>query len=188
MREKVEKRQKKLQNRYNYSLKTIGTSLLFIGSIILISGSGMLLNDQGKSCSTRETVEVNGDSMEPLLENGEKATLLKGYYDCHNASKDDIVVYDWSGQDQPLVKIVKADQDDKITFDGCNVLVNGEKITNTEGRPYCLDRSRRDRLKKDINYNVPDVMLLGNEISGSLDSSLFGLVHEENLVGKVKLN
>lgn len=164
-------------------------SITSLASIILVVGLlGFQIGFDSKNCSTIEEISLSGYSMSPLLKPGENTTVKMGYYSCHNVSRNDVVLYDWSGQDTPLGKFVKALPSDKITFEGCNVLVNREIITNSEGEPYCLSTSRRDRLRKDIEANVNGYMLLGNDVSGTTDSSLFGLVHRENLLGKFSID
>ncbi len=50
-----------------------------------------------KLCVTRTPKTVEGNSMEPLLPNGSKVTLLEDYYQCGSAvQKGDIVAYNFA--------------------------------------------------------------------------------------------
>jgi len=74
------------------------------------------------------------------------------------------------------------------------IIINGKSILNSEEEPYSLTyaKSRMINLyakeyKEKYNSKIPDnlYLVLGNQTSGTQDSTQFGLVERENIVGKV---
>jgi len=55
---------------------------------------------------------VRGDSMSPLIKNGQTITVLKGYYNCHKVKRNDVILLHYAGNKNPLIKIVKATSGD----------------------------------------------------------------------------
>lgn len=170
--------------------------ILSVTTILLLGGSATLfagyLVNNSPSCFENKTevrsLPVSGDSMTPTLRPGENITARLGHYRCRNVSRNDMVVYLWSGQPEtPLVKYVKALPDDNVSISGCNVMVNGEKMRNDQGTPYCLDQSGRDRIVK-AEETEEGYLLMGNRRTGSLDSSLFGYAVKGRLIGKAYTN
>ncbi len=136
-------------------------------------------------CYENISLKVHGSSLEPIIKEGENVILMKNYYTCHKIKINDIVAYNFSGKKYPLIKIVKALPGDILEFKGCYLLRNGEVIKNSMGKPYCFTGSRREMLKLYTGRELYGYLLLGNKITGSLDSSVFGIVSKEDIIGKI---
>ncbi|MCR4328196.1 MAG: signal peptidase I [Patescibacteria group bacterium] len=148
--------------------------------------------------TSEEEVTVVGGSLTGVVENGEKVKVIKGYYACNDAKRGDIVVYNYSGTVDPIVKVVKAIPGDKLELkksnDGWNVVVNGEIVKNSQRVPYLI----AGNAYKILNLYVQDYargggvvtggghLILGNIPTGSLDSTSFGMVTKNDFIGKVK--
>jgi signal peptidase I len=173
--------------------------LLFVFFIIYLINL-QLNNTQKKTiqeksdCVTEEKiVEVRGDSLSPFIEPGQKLKLLVDYYKCMPVKRDDIVSYDFKGNEIPVVKIVKGIEGDGFRLQkngGCwNILINGKKVINSENKEYCInERSYRllSLYEKDYKQKIPEnaYLILGDDISGS-GSTVFGLVDKSDFVGKL---
>lgn len=143
------------------------------------------------------TAEVAGHSMEPLIPSSSVITYLNGYYSCNQVLKEDIVIYSFAGNKNPLIKIVKAVEGDDFRLDknehGCiNLIVDGKTAMNSAGHEYCLSEKTARMLalyEKDYQGKMPpdSVLLMGDNALGTIDSTYFGLVNRHDLAGKVVL-
>lgn len=139
---------------------------------------------------------VRGISLEPLVHGGATVRISKGYYDCHAVQRGDLIIYHYVGNEYPLIKIVKAIPDDAFALqknpEGLwNIVVNGGVVKNSEGVPYALTERKSAMLKlyaKDYpRLPVGTYLILGNLANGSTDSTAFGLVGTEGIIGKAEV-
>jgi signal peptidase I len=154
-------------------------------------------NEKSQNCPIKiEEKIVRGNSLEPLIKDGETIEVLFGYYDCHPIQRNDIVVYFYAGNKNPIIKIIKGIPGDKFslkkTNNGWYILINGEILKNSENQPYILDERGYRVLslyEKDYKGIIPEdaYLILGNLPQGSLDSSHFGLVGKKDILGKVRV-
>jgi signal peptidase I len=157
-----------------------------------------LPNNKFKECPVRVNQRiVRGNSLEPLIKNGETVKILFGYYRCHEIKRGDVVVYSYAGNKNQLIKIVKSLPGDKFnlqkTEGGWHILINGETLKNSENNPYLLDESRQRILslyERDYKGIMPEntYLILGNLTEGTFDSTHFGLVYKSDILGKVETN
>jgi signal peptidase I len=136
---------------------------------------------------------VHGNSLVGLIESGEKVKILFGYYDCNGVKRNDLIVYSYGGNENLLIKIVKGLPGDKFSLQktegGWHILINGKVLKNSENKPYLLDeRSYRmlSLYERDYKGVIPEnaYLILGNLVSGTLDSTSFGLVGKQDILGK----
>lgn len=158
-------------------------------------------NDFAEEYTEREqclvTVEkriVRGESLSGLIEPGQTVRILFGYYQCNEVEWNDIVAYQYAGNENPIIKIIKSIPGDefhlKKTEQGWCILVNGQPLKNSKNQLYVLDEKGHRMLslyEKDFQGVVPEnsYLILGEQIKGSLDSSHFGLIHRSDILGKV---
>ena len=150
------------------------------------------------NCVTKiEDRLVRGNSLSGLIEDGASVKILFGFYDCHEIKREDIVVYRYAGNKNPIIKIVKAVPGDtfqlKQSLDGWNILVNNEILKNSLNQPYILDVKGYKMLslyEKDYKGIIPKdaYLILGNLANGSLDGSSFGLIDKSDILGKVSFS
>ena len=141
------------------------------------------------------TLTVRGNSMDPVLKNGQVITFDKAYYKKNKIKKQDIVLIEFSHRKAPIVKRVLAVPGDHLQvkyFDksSCNVIINKKALVNTKRVTYKL-KNKACRLLKlyEIDYKskIPDesYLVLGENITGTWDASRFGLISKEQIVGKL---
>ena len=82
--------------------KAIGLAVLGLAVVIgVISARGF--------CTSKIKIEiVRGGSLSGVVEDGESVKVQDGYYDCHPVRRNDIAVYKYAGNSNPLIKIVKG--------------------------------------------------------------------------------
>lgn len=85
---------------------------------------------------TRLEKIVSGHSMEPLVEDGQSVVLLEGYYECNVVKKGDFVAYDYAGNDNSIIKVVKVTDEDFVEISGRHLIVNGKILKNSVNESY----------------------------------------------------
>lgn len=177
--------------------------LILLGSLILISVIGFIhfvnlkdsdLKDNYNCVTKTEEKFVRGNSLSGLIDKGSTIKILFGYYNCNEVLIKDIVAYNFSGNAEPIIKIIKGLPGDKFSLikngNYWNILINGEIVKNSENLPYQLDEKSYRLLslyERDYKGVIPSnaYLLLGNLASGSLDGSRFGLIDKSEILGKV---
>jgi signal peptidase I len=140
---------------------------------------------------TEKAFTVRGVSMVPLFRNGEDIHAVMGGRDCLGTlEKGDIVLFENGGHDVPLIKRIHAAPGDRFAVEDGAILVNGEPAVNSRGQPYHIDARRARMLGlyiRDYNGVIPPdtFLVLGENVSGTGDSTRYGLVHISDIVGKV---
>ncbi|MDP3990767.1 MAG: signal peptidase I [Candidatus Nealsonbacteria bacterium] len=154
------------------------------------------LADEPEECQVKpEEKIVRGGSLDPLIKDGEIVKVFWGYYDCNDIKRDDVVLYSYAGNEAPLIKIVRGVPGDKFnlwqTDGGWHILINGEVLKNSEGIPYLISGKRYEMLslyEKDYGGIIPKdaYLIMGNLVSGSIDSTRYGLIDKSDILGKVE--
>ena len=150
------------------------------------------------TCVSEQTDEiVRGQSLSGLIAEGQTVKLLKNFYNCNPVQRGDIVAYNYSRLPEPIIKIVKGLPGDQFNLQknergSYNVLINGKIIATSANQPYVLQAGTQKMLELYINdYKgviPPDTYLIfGNLALGSLDSTQFGLVGKEGILGKIEV-
>jgi len=157
-----------------------------------------ILSNILKDCvSKTEERIVSGTSLAGILDAGAKIKILYDYYQCHEAQRGDIVIFQPDPEMNPIVKIIKGLPGDKLSLQGdgmnWNILLNGEILKTSTGDAYQVNDNAFKMLSlyiRDYNGIIPPkaYLLLGNAISGSLDSTKFGLIDISDIMGKVIIN
>jgi signal peptidase I len=149
----------------------------------------------GSDCVTKiEERTVNGSSLAGLIESGSVVKILFGYYNCHEVKKNDVIIYSYAGDKNSLIKVAKGIPGDQFHLEksatGCwNILINNEAVINSKNISYCFDDRGYRRLilyEKSYQGVIPAnaYFILGNAIEGTLDSTHFGLVGRQDILGK----
>jgi hypothetical protein len=100
--------EKQIFKRPQYSVPAdLSPRLLEDAGVLVLAGIVFYFNSGGFCGGETLKLVVKGDSMAGIVENGEKVKVRKGYYDCHEIKRDDIVAYRY-GKEELLVKRVVA--------------------------------------------------------------------------------
>lgn len=159
-------------------------AILFILGVII---SLMVMSEQivttKDNSSNKITVTIVGDSMEPTLHNGEQVTLK---YD-KNIERLDIVAVNFSRQKDAQVKRVIGLPGDKLEIIDNTLAINGEKFEEDYlSEPFEIislgilaQQLEENRIPKGY------FLVLGDNRRNSLDSRTYGLILEEQIIGKI---
>ena len=177
-----------------------GAIIILIAVLFVLSGGKfpqIKKQEVKNNCPVKEKQEiVRGDSLEPLIKNGQEIKILYGYYKCSEVKRGDIVAYDYKGNPEPIIKIVKAIPGDKFSFQkeetGWRILINDEILKNSENIPYLINENSYKLLRlyeKSFNGVAPEntYIILGNQPGGTLDSTRFGLIDKNDIIGRVEI-
>jgi signal peptidase I len=141
-----------------------------------------------------EEFEVRNNSMSGLLDAGEKIDVDFNYYKNNEIKRGDIVLFSYAGSENYLVKTVYGVPDDIVDLENAEgkfkLLINGRPVENSEGKEFVFNAQRASLLSlyiTDYKGRIPDgaYLILGNLEGGSLDSSQFGFVSSDSIVGRV---
>lgn len=165
--------------------------IFLICGIVLILATGIIARENVKPCGTKDTVIIKGQSLSPLIEQGTELTILWGYQKCGEIQRDDIVAYAFAGKNDPIIKIVKAVPGDAWYVTDKKIFVNNEILSNSQDQAYYLS-SKQENLLKHYAKSYPVIpsvtfLLLGNGVTGNLDSRRFGLVSKDDILGKIDI-
>ncbi|HJC15745.1 MAG TPA: signal peptidase I [Candidatus Fusicatenibacter intestinigallinarum] len=169
-REEVAKEREKLKYRQRFRRTLLST----VGFLIVVAAVSVLISTQ-----FFPVVQVSGDSMEPVLKDGEILVLQK----TDDFETGDPIAFYY--QSRILLKRVIGTAGDYIDIDEeGNVYVNGELLDE----PYVTDKSLGE-CDIQLPCQVPDgkLFVMGDHRSVSIDSrsSEVGFVGQEQIVGRV---
>jgi len=143
-----------------------------------------------------EEMTVRGNSLDPLIKSEQTIKALFGYYDCNKIKRGDIVLFNYAGNKNFVIKIIKGIPGDKFELrkldSGWNIIVNNQIVKNSEDELYLISGNAYKMLslyEKDYKGVIPEnsYLLLGNRVSGSVDSTTFGLIDKSGIVAKVEI-
>ena len=137
--------------------------------------------------------EVKGQSMQPILQNGEKIDLYIDYYKKCNIipKKWDIIAYNYFWSKHLLIKQIHANQNDIITNSWSLLLINNKVLKNSAWEIYNF---RENEMKiilffvKNNKLSNDNYLIFGDNIHNSIDSRKFWAVNKNDFLGKFKLN
>ncbi len=129
---------------------------------------------------------VQGNSMLPLITNGQTIRYNHGYYQDHKVERSDIVIADVAAHSGLIIKRVVWIPGDVWSYSGWTIILNGNILKNTAGEVYNI-QSKMLMLYSESYPIIPQdtFLILGDQISGTLDASKFWLISLPELVGKV---
>lgn len=185
-----------IKNKYIIFLIII--ILIFIFLFLKLNTNNKKINSQqispavysekyNQTCITSKSIkEVRNNSMEPMIKPGEEFILLEGYYNCNEVKRGDVVAYDFSANEVPLIKKVLVLGGDILEIKEDKLLVNNEILKNSAGEAYTLDEQNKKMISLYIIEGKmrSDAYLIFGDNNSSKDSRRFGAVGKEGFIGK----
>lgn len=169
--------------------------LLGIFFLVLLAFLFAFYQNQTPSCVTKtEEKTVNDDSLLGVAANGGKVKLLYDYYNCQMIKREDVVAYQFADRPEPIIKIVKGLPGDKFSLkkEGTDIFLylNDKVAKNSKGIAYHLAENGFKMLslyEKDYKGIIPPdaYLILGNTDNFANDSTRFGLVAKQDILGKI---
>jgi signal peptidase I len=137
---------------------------------------------------------VEGESMLPTLEEGNKVVVNKLGYETSDLERFDVVVFH-ANEKEDFVKRIIGLPGDKIEYREDRLFVNGRKVYEPFLKQY-REKAIGGYLTGDFSLEdltgeekVPEgkLFVLGDNRLGSWDSRQFGFISVDQVVGKVNL-
>ena len=137
---------------------------------------------------------VEGESMLPTLEDGNKVVVNKLGYETEDLERFDVIVFH-ANKEEDFVKRVIGLPGDKVEYREDVLFINGKKVKEPFLQQY-REQSPVGYLTGDFTLTdltgverVPEgkLFVLGDNRLGSWDSRQFGFISEDQVVGKVNL-
>ncbi|XEC97084.1 signal peptidase I [Paenibacillus tarimensis] len=141
---------------------------------------------------------VDGPSMQPNFETGERVIVNKIIYDIRQPKRGEVVVFHVPEEGRDFIKRVIGVPGDKVRLEGDSLFINDEPVDE----PYLKEAIEQARSRGEI-YNtgdnfpnhyvqsdvVPENMILafGDNRRNSKDSRMIGFVSIEEVVGRADI-
>lgn len=138
---------------------------------------------------------VDGPSMQPNFETGERLIVNKIIYDIRAPKRGEVVVFFVPDENRDFIKRVIAVPGDKVRYEGDNLYINDQKVEE----PY-IRSALEEYHKNGENYNtevgfpndavqedtVPPghILAFGDNRRNSKDSRMIGYVSYDDIVGR----
>lgn len=126
---------------------------------------------------------VEGSSMRPTLDGGERVMVNRVAYRFGEPDHGDLVVASVSGEDGVRLDVIKRViglPGELIEVRGCRVYVDGQPIAAVSKQTYLCGPSTAP-----LQVPADHVFLLGDNRGGSYDSRFFGPISLGDVVGRV---
>lgn len=143
-----------------------------------------------KTCIEKiEKTKIKWTSMSPTFKNGDIVDIMVGYQKCNELKRNDIVVYNYAGNDIPVIKQIKWLSGDKFDLkqneNSWNILINDKVLKNSQDKAYKISDSNAKMLKlyaKSYPVIPKDTyLLLWEKIWWTMDSTKFWLVWKSDI-------
>ena len=166
-----------------------------VGFWILAASIGLVLGFLGSRAIS--LTRITGDSMEPLLHNGQYMIINRLSYIFDDPSRNDIVVCKLPFVEENVVKRVVGIPGDTIDIIDAQVYLNRELLIEDyikepmENRQHKLynelipDTNIYDYLNRDIILEKDEYFIMGDNRNNSLDSRIVGAVDKDMIWGKI---
>jgi len=128
------------------------------------------------------SVVIQGRSMQPTLQDGERYYLNRWRYLVAAPEHGEVVVLKDPGHDDFAVKRIVGGPNDWVNLRNNGVYLNGKKLSE----PYLAEGTRTslpDRQEKWILLGPDQYYVLGDNRSNSEDSRSYGVVRRKNILG-----
>ena len=113
---------------------------LFFLLILIFSGCFVNnINNEKKICYSNQSFIVNGNSMSPLILDKQEVIVLMYYYNCNEVKRGDVVILNQSGNDNLIIKQIKAIPNDTFEYKNKLIYINGIELKNSQNISYDID-------------------------------------------------
>ena len=129
--------------------------------------------------------------MSPRIAPGQMIEVQQGPAECLGTLKHgDVVLFHSDSSRIPLIKAIRGLPGDRFAVSNGNIFINGAPATNSAGEPYQLSPPRAAMIAlyvhDDHGIIPPDSFLvMGENPAGSIDSTRFGLVTRQAILGRL---
>jgi Signal peptidase, peptidase S26 len=142
---------------------------------------------------------VGDDYMAGIFSKGAELSVLDNYYNCNTPKRDDFVLFRFSDQIAPVVRVVKGLPNDRYKVEpapeekGKWILKINDQVVKVNDAPIFMESNFDPPLK---TYEISrhgvlmsdEYIVLSAKSPGLSDSTNLGLIHKSALIGRVRKN
>ena len=125
---------------------------------------------------TAKRFTVIGQSMEPVINEGEQVFITKTYYRLNRIKRNDIIGL-YNNQKIEIKRIVGM-PDDRLLINQYSLNVNGTEIINT-------NKIQHEIQNREIILRNGEFFVVGENYTKSVDSRIYGPITKNQIIGKV---
>ena len=125
---------------------------------------------------TAKRFRVIGQSMEPVINEGEQVFITKMYYKLNKIKRNDIIGL-YNNQKIEIKKIIGIPED-RLLINQSSLVRNGTEIINT-------NNIQQEIQNKEITLRNEEFFVMGENYSKSVDSRNYGPIKKNQIIGKV---
>lgn len=135
---------------------------------------------------------VSGNSMTPLIKDGQKVKVLDNYYQCTGkVERGDIIIYESFTTPGPIIKQVRVLSGDIVKFEKWKMVVNGTVLKNSVEDEYVFSEKEVQYMSmylEDSRMQTGSFFAFGDNTVNSVDSRTMGGLGIDKFKGKVVLD
>ena len=134
---------------------------------------------------------VEGASMSPRIAPDATVQIREGGPECFSVlNHNDVVLFNSASSKIPLIKAIRGVPGDTFAIHNGAIIINGATSTNSAGEPYDLSPPKAhmiDLYVQQYQGVIPSdlFLVMGENPGGTIDSSRFGLLPRDSIVGKM---
>ena len=125
---------------------------------------------------TAKRFKIIGQSMEPIINEGEQVFITKMYYKFNKIKRNDIIGL-YNNQKIEIKRIIGMPKD-RLAINKYSVIRNGTEIINTSNIQH-------ETQNKEIILRNGEFFVVGENYSKSVDSRNYGPIKKNQIIGKV---
>ena len=125
---------------------------------------------------TAKRFKVIGQSMEPVINEGEQVFITEMYYRFNKIKRNDIIGL-YNNQKIEIKKIIGMPED-RLLINQSSLVRNGTEIINTNNVQHEIQN-------KEIILRNEEFFVMGENYSKSVDSRNYGPIKKNQIIGKV---
>ena len=125
---------------------------------------------------TAKRFKIIGQSMEPIINEGEQVFITKMYYKFNKIKRNDIIGL-YNNQKIEIKRIIGMPKD-RLAINKYSVIRNGTEIINTSNIQH-------ETQNKEIILRNGEFYVVGENYSKSVDSRNYGPIKKNQIIGKV---
>ena len=142
-------------------------------------------NENNKNQKNENIFNINGYSMAPTLNNSDQVEVNFQYYQNNPIKRGDIVVVQFKTREDKFVKRVIAIPDDAVEVKNGKLVINENSISFSPAFNYQFSLLQKQLNRSNNTMPMKSYLILGDNVVNSFDSGEFGIIAEEQIIGRV---
>ncbi len=170
--------------------------IYFIFEAFPVKAESIISNNNILESSQIKIFTVSGNSMSPMIKNGQKVKADFRYYETNKIKRYDLVIAELAAHKREILKRIMGIPEDSLELvynkSGCTLKLNNKLLVNSAGSKYLLNKKECKLLGLYVKNNKGPIpkdayLLLGDNLKASKDSRKFGLINKSHIKAKATI-